>query len=48
MFREKGISYLGDIRNSNDVRKALKNVNVVFHMAALIDVLLSVKMHSNL
>jgi len=42
--RKKGFLFIkGDIRDNNDVRKALNDVDVVFHMAAIIDVPLSVK-----
>lgn len=33
----------GDIRNSNDVKEAIKNVDAVFHLAAIVSVPLSVE-----
>lgn len=33
----------GDVRNANDVNKSLKNIDIVFHLAAVVDVSLSIK-----
>ncbi|MFH7860159.1 MAG: SDR family NAD(P)-dependent oxidoreductase, partial [Candidatus Aenigmatarchaeota archaeon] len=33
----------GDVRNIKDVKKAIKNVNAIFHLAAIVSVPLSIK-----